>query len=500
MKVLLVYCNTIQQNALPMGITQLSSCLKEAGIEVVLFDTTFYKYREKSSMEVRYETLQFKPVNLKYNEGDIYADFLKTVETVGPDIIGFSVVEPTFIFSLSLLGHVLDIIKKRDIKVVYGGVFATLAPEVIAKHDNIDCICTCEGEIVFVESCNNLKDGNDVTEAKGFWVKVNDVWKKNPKSQLVDISALPMKDYAMFGDDYLLKPMMGEFLRTVSLEVSRGCPYSCTYCAAPVLDRNAKSENTGSYHRLKSISKIDEEMRHFMEIYKPHFIYIVSESFLAVSQKRIDEFYECYSNYRIPFWFNTRPEDITERKIRLMKDLGVQRISLGIESGNYAFRKRVLRRNTTDEQIIKASEILHDHDISFSMNIIFGYPDETREMILEGIDIFRKVSPDGVSTAIFNPYHGTPLRQVCLDKGYISDDLICEDFYQKEYLLNGNTVTREDVIGLYKTYPLYIHLPKSEYPRIKIAERDDVEGNKVFAELREMFYEIMKWDTAALTD
>ena len=74
MKVLLVYCNTLQQNALPMGITQLSACLKEAGIEVVLFDTTFYKYHEKSSMEVRYETLQFKPVMLKYNEGDIYAD------------------------------------------------------------------------------------------------------------------------------------------------------------------------------------------------------------------------------------------------------------------------------------------------------------------------------------------------------------------------------------------------------------------------------------------
>jgi len=309
-----------------------------------------------------------------------------------------------------------------------------------------------------------------------------------------------MKDYALFGDNYLLKPMMGEHLRTVSLEVSRGCPYHCTYCAAPVLDGNAKSENTGSYYRLKSIKRIDDEMQHFMSIYKPSFIYIVSESFLAVPQKRIDELYECYSNYRIPFWFNTRPEDITEKKIRLMKDMGAQRISLGLESGNYEFRKNVLRRNTTNEQIIRASEILRDHDISFSMNIIFGYPDETREMILEGIDIFRKVSPDGVSTAIFNPYHGTPLRQVCIDKGYISDDLICEDFYQQEYLLNGNTVTKEDVLGFYKTYPLYVHLPKSEYPRIRIAERDDVEGNKVFAELREVFYEVMKWDTLALND
>ena len=99
-----------------------------------------------------------------------------------------------------------------------------------------------------------------------------------------------MKDFAMFGDDYLLKPMMGEFLRTVSLEVSRGCPYSCTYCAAPILDRNAKSENTGSYYRLKNIKRIDDEMRHFMEIYDPHFCIHSQRVIFSRTTKRIDEF------------------------------------------------------------------------------------------------------------------------------------------------------------------------------------------------------------------
>lgn len=44
MRVLLVYCNSMLENALPIGITQVSSCLKQAGITVRLFDTTFYRY------------------------------------------------------------------------------------------------------------------------------------------------------------------------------------------------------------------------------------------------------------------------------------------------------------------------------------------------------------------------------------------------------------------------------------------------------------------------
>ncbi len=42
-KVLLVNCNTMLDTLITAGIGILSACLKREGIEVKLFDTTFYK-------------------------------------------------------------------------------------------------------------------------------------------------------------------------------------------------------------------------------------------------------------------------------------------------------------------------------------------------------------------------------------------------------------------------------------------------------------------------
>lgn len=61
MKVLLVYCNSMLENAIPIGVSQLSACLKQAGITVKLFDTTFYRYGVKSSMENRFELQSEQP-------------------------------------------------------------------------------------------------------------------------------------------------------------------------------------------------------------------------------------------------------------------------------------------------------------------------------------------------------------------------------------------------------------------------------------------------------
>ena len=62
MKVLLVYCNSMLENALPIGLSQLSSCLKQAGINVELFDTTFYRYGPKSDTEIASKHFSFHPV------------------------------------------------------------------------------------------------------------------------------------------------------------------------------------------------------------------------------------------------------------------------------------------------------------------------------------------------------------------------------------------------------------------------------------------------------
>ncbi len=139
----MVYCNSMLENALPISLTQLSACLKRDGIDVELFDTTFYKWAAVSDTENRIEALQFKACELPYREGDVYKDFVKKIEEYRPDLIGFSIVEPTFKFGLKLLDFAGEVIAKNHILVAMGGIHAIMAPETICKNtDIVDFICT----------------------------------------------------------------------------------------------------------------------------------------------------------------------------------------------------------------------------------------------------------------------------------------------------------------------------------------------------------------------
>ena len=50
-------------------------------------------------------------------------------------------------------------------------------------------------------------------------------------------------------------------------------------------------------------------------------------------------------------------------------------------------------------------------------------------------------------------------------------------------------LSKEEINGLVRTFPLYIKMPKSYFKKIEIAEKNTDKGNMMFNELREMFYE-----------
>ncbi len=77
----------------------------------------------------------------------------------------------------------------------------------------------------------------------------------------------------------------------------------------------------------------------------------------------------------------------------------------------------------------------------------------------------------------------------------IDPDFIGGDYFQMKYSLKNNTMSPKEVQGLFRTIPLYVCLPKSEYPRILRSEEMDEKGNELYNELKENYYEIMGWDS-----
>ena len=152
---------------------------------------------------------------------------------------------------------------------------------------------------------------------------------------------------------------------------------------------------------------------------------MVVDTFLAMSHKEWDEFKELYMDYKI-LWMNTRAETITPKRAQDLEDMNMLRMNIGIEHGNFEYRKKYLKRNVSDELQIKAFEMVADKKYTACANSIIGMPDETRELIFDTIKFVRKLPKtiDATGAFVFAPYHGTPLRELAIKKGYITKDAI----------------------------------------------------------------------------
>jgi anaerobic magnesium-protoporphyrin IX monomethyl ester cyclase len=191
-----------------------------------------------------------------------------------------------------------------------------------------------------------------------------------------------------------------------------------------------------------------------------------------------------YSEFALPFWFNTRPENCTEEVMKRINEAGAYRISFGLECGNEEYRRKVLLRQVSNKKIIERFDIIANSGIAFSVNLIIGFPGETRELIMDTVELVRSLSGfDTLTVSIFTPYHGTRLRDVAVRNGWLDPKTITVHTTSNSLLdMPPPYLSSVDIDGLMRVVPLYCYFPKSEWKTLRRAETDDDEGNKILAE------------------
>ena len=166
--------------------------------------------------------------------------------------------------------------------------------------------------------------------------------------------------------------------------------------------------------------------------------------------------------------------------------MNCQNMQFGIEHGNEAFRYKVLNRHYTNKQMIDAFKIVEKYEIAYTVNNIIGFPDETRELVFDTINVNRQINPTTMNVYFFTPYKGTTLYKYCIEKGYLDKN---DKVHQ---LLDGvplkmDSISYQALKGLQRTFPLYAKMPENMFDQIKIAEKFDDEGNKMFEELSKIY-------------
>lgn len=493
-KVLLVYPNLMFVSQLPNNIALLSAVLKESGHDVKLFDSTFYQTAIKTNDQMRVERMQVRKFNIKdaglqVNQSDIFMDFARCVKGYKPDLIGITVVDDTVKMAFDLLEKA-DCV---DIPVLVGGVHAMFNPEQVLSNKYVDMVCVGEGEKVISELVERIVNKKDYRDIGNLWIKDKNGIIKNKLLTPVDINSVPMEDFSIFEKNRIYRPMQGKMVAAIPVNFDRGCPYRCSFCAAPYISDLYK-ENGYRYYRRKSLERIYQEMKYFIKNYKVSFFYFNSETFLSMSTEQLGEFAEMYKEFYLPFWCQTRIETVTDERMAILKKMKCARLSIGLEHGNEDFRRRILSKNFTNDQVREAFKVIKKNNIPTSVNNMIGFPDETRELAFDTIRLNREIEADAVNGFVFQPYLGTYLHKYSIEKGYLQEaDNRFMDLEQGTPIghsfLNMPQFPKEEIEGILRTFSLYVRMPESYFPRIREAEKATPEGDKELDILRELFFE-----------
>ena len=65
-----------------------------------------------------------------------------------------------------------------------------------------------------------------------------------------------------------------------------------------------------------------------------------------------------YEEFKLPFWCQTRIETIEEDKFRRLKELGLDRVTFGLEHGNEKFRRDIVKRDYSNDDAVAKIKII----------------------------------------------------------------------------------------------------------------------------------------------
>jgi anaerobic magnesium-protoporphyrin IX monomethyl ester cyclase len=484
-RILFLYPNERGMSTIPPSITTLSQLLKMEGHLTALFDTTFYKFDDEISIGdsdvITQKVLTNRPI-LERDDDDLHfkkttrsavIDFEKIIDDFKPDFIAVSCTETTFLRAIKLI----DETRHKNIKNVFGGVFPTFAPDLVMNYKNIDMLCVGEGENTIIDLANSISNEEEYSNVTNLWIRQKDgTIRKNSVSRPVNIDELPpITDIGLFGEKRFYRPMGGKIRRLLPVETHRGCPYTCSFCNSPGQNRlygDGDFLKGMSFFRKKSMEFVKEEIESHIKKYNVEYIYFWADTFLAWSDKEFDEFCKMYSEFKLPFWCQTRIETIDEEKFRRLKELGLDRVTFGLEHGNEEFRRDIVKRDYSNDDAVKKIKIIEKLGITFSVNNIIGFPDETRELAFDTIEMNRRFNSDNTSCSILVPFHGTELHAYAVKKGYLDPNIICAVSNSGESLLNMPQWDKKDMTRLRDVFAMYVKFPKNRWPEIKKAETD----------------------------
>lgn len=189
---------------------------------------------------------------------------------------------------------------------------------------------------------------------------------------------------------------------------SRGCPLTCTYCAAFKI--------SGRKWRYRNPQNVVDEIEFAFKKYKTNNLEIIDDNF-TLSQERtmsiMDMILKRNIKMRFRFANGIRADRLNEENLEIMKKAGLFEATLGIEAADPDLFLSIKKGETFDK-IERAVKLLRKFGIEIGGNFIIGLPSATLEKDMKSIKFANRYHLNWRQTAwfYFIPYPFTEAHDI----------------------------------------------------------------------------------------
>ena len=327
--------------------------------------------------------------------GDMVTQYLwPYIDKANPTFLGFSIIDGNIDATIAIAKLTKE--KYPHLKILFGGngievLDFGLLPNTKYEtryYDFIDVFVRGDGELTFVELMSSDWTPESLSSINGIVWWNDGTLIHNGKRDNVDMEVLPFPDYSPLEENYYYK---STYQDNVPLVFSRGCPYRCSFCSVP---------DFIPVFRYRKLETVLEEIQYWMD--KGRRSFFCHDSIINGNPKWLKEFCEAVIEKGWPqegfiFGGNMRLGKTMRDKdtIRLYKNAGLIRIITGFESASepvLQHMKKYTNMEGVREIFQNVREVNEDggFPLKFSMQIIIGYLNETREDFLKTYEFIKE--------------------------------------------------------------------------------------------------------------
>jgi radical SAM superfamily enzyme YgiQ (UPF0313 family) len=272
--------------------------------------------------------------------------------------------------------EIADRFRDRKIPVLMGGPHATFYSAEMANH--ADGVCIGEAEDIFPKMLEDAAAG-----------RLQQFYQRDG---VASMAGMPTPRWE------LLNPKHYVFYRPVVIQQSRGCPYTCDFCAERRLN--------GDYgYRDRPVDEIVEEIR---KCGSRHIFFAASQ--FVGHKKRTMELMEALIPLKVRWSALFSPRfGLDAQFLDLAQKSGLLHVNMGIESISQDTLKSMHKEFNKSHSYKDMIDNLNQRNISFSFNFVFGTDTDDAGVFPATLQFLREHKVPAAYFNVLVPLRGTPL-------------------------------------------------------------------------------------------